>query len=606
MSETRAAQSESAKTGSFHGAEPEPASRAQLTRWLVRVTRPVLAPLAASTLVRLVDQLAGLALFGLAMAGVLTWASQGTGGLLRLVGFLAVLSLAKALCRYLEQLLGHLVAFKALELLRVETFAALWPQAPAVLAGSRSGDLLQRLTKDVDRVEVFFAHTFAPAVTAVLTPLVATLAVGGLVSWPLAGVMALGLALTLVLVPVLGAGPAARDATRTAQLRGSLTHEVTDSVQGVTEVTGYGLQGDRVARSRALADQLCASGRSIGRVEALRLTVSLVVMLATALAVAVLGHSLGVGVPALAAVLVVALRSFAATKAVQDFLTDLDASFASAGRLWLIVHTPPAVNDPVRPEVVPDGQLGVVWQDVTFRYGDGVGNGARAALDAVSCEAAAGQHTCIVGSSGAGKSTLVQMALRYADPQRGEVLLGGVDVCHLELAALRQAVTLVPQRPFFFAGSVAANLRLAKPDASDEELRSVCEHACIDEHVDSLPLGFGTDVGELASRWSGGQRARLALARALLTPARVFIVDEYTANLDGELAAEVSASLRRARPGATLIEITHRVSSSLRADRVLVMEDGRCVQAGVPVELAEAGGLYARMLGREADAVSRA
>lgn len=578
--------------------------RGRLTRWLVQVTRPVLTPLAASTLARLVDQLAGLALFGLAMAAVLSWASSGTGGLGRLVGVMVALSLVKAVCRYLEQFLGHLVAFKALELLRVETFAALWPQAPAVLAGSRSGDLLQRLTKDVDRVEVFFAHTFAPAVTAVLTPLVATLAVGGLVSWPLAGVMALGLGLSLFVVPFLGAGPAARAATRTASLRGRLTHEVTDSVQGVTEVTGYGLQDDRVARGRALADELGASGRVVARVEALRLTISRTVMLATALGVAILGHSLGVGVPALGAVVVVALRSFAATGAVQDFLTDLDASFASAGRLWLLVHTQPAVLDPPEAREIPDGPLPVVWRDVTFRYGDGVGAGDATALDEVSCEAPAGQHTCIVGSSGAGKSTLIQMALRYEDPQGGAVLLGGVDASQVRLAALRRAVALVPQRPFFFAGSVASNLRLARLDASDEEIRSVCEQAHISEHVDGLPLGYGTDVGELASRWSGGQRARLALARALLTPARVFIVDEYTANLDGELAAEVSASLRRARPHATLIEITHRVSSSLGADRVLVMEDGRCVQAGVPGELATADGPYARMLSREADAVS--
>ncbi|SER77655.1 ABC-type multidrug transport system, ATPase and permease component [Propionibacterium cyclohexanicum] len=589
-----------------HGsAEPPSAGRREVARWLVGVARPVLMPMAASTAARLVDQLAGLALFGLAMLGVLSWADAGGGALALLVLALVALSLVKALCRYLEQFLGHLVAFKALELLRVETFAALWPQAPAVLARSRSGDLLQRLTKDVDRVEVFFAHSFAPALTAVLTPLVAALTAGWLVSWPVAGVMAIGLALTVFLVPFLGAGPAARAATRSARTRGRLTHEITDSVQGVAEVTGYGLQDDRVARSRVLADRLGASGRVVTAVEAARAMVSGVVQWGTVVAMAVVGHHEGVGVAILAAVIVVALRCFAATRAVEDFLTDLDASFASAGRLWRVAHTPPAVRDPERPRALAVGPLDVVWQQVSFRYDDGVGDSGHAALDAVSCTAAAGEHTCIVGSSGAGKSTLVQLALRYADPLRGEVLVGGVDVCELALTELRAAISMVNQQPFFFAGSVADNLRLTRPDASDAELAQVCRQAHIDEHIATLAQGYGTDVGELAASWSGGQRARLALARALLTDARVFIVDEYTASLDDELAAELAASLRQARPDATLIEITHRVSSSLGADRVIVLDRGRCVQQGRPGELAASEGLYARMLAREADAVSQ-
>lgn len=578
--------------------------RTEVSRWLVHTTRPVLASLAGSTLARLVDQLAGLALFGFGMAGVLGLAGTGHPSLLALLILLVALSLLKALCRYLEQFLGHCVAFKALEILRVESFSALWPQAPAVLAQSRSGDLLRRLTKDVDRVEVFFAHTFAPAVTAVLTPLVAVIGLGALVCWSVAGVLALGLALTLCL-PFVEARTSSAIARREAALRGDLNQTVTDSVQGVTEITGYGLEDDRVTGDRRIAQGLTANGQALATVLASRRALARAITVATVLAMTAVGHAESVSVAALAAAVVVGLRCFSSTRAVEDFLTGLDASLASAQRLWRIVHTPPAVTSPDHPAPVPPGQLDVRWEEVTFQYPDIGGESpgefpGQAAVDGVNAHAKPGEHSCIVGSSGAGKSTLVELALRYFDPDHGHVLVGGADVRRVSIEELRETIVMVPQLPFFFSGSVASNLRLARPDASDEELELACRQARIDDHLRSLPQGYDTEVGELASRWSGGQRARLALARALLTRARVFVVDEYTAHLDGDLAAEVSASLRAARPEATLIEITHRISNSRRADQVIVLDEGRCVEAGPPGELAAADGLYAKMLSREA------
>ncbi|MFD0867253.1 ABC transporter transmembrane domain-containing protein, partial [Tessaracoccus lubricantis] len=241
------------------------AGRAALSRWLLGVTRPVLAPLAASTVFRLVDLLAGLALFGVGVAAVVRFAGDDAPSLWALASTMIGLSLLKAVSRYLEQFLGHLVAFRALELLRREMFARLWPQAPAVMSRSRSGDLLERATKDVDRLEVFFAHTFAPAVTAVLAPAVAVTVIGATVSWPLAGIAAAGLATTLVAVPMFEARLARRAADYTGTLRGRLTHSVTDSVQGLVEVTGYGLQQQRLADAGTIEAELEQVGARAAR-----------------------------------------------------------------------------------------------------------------------------------------------------------------------------------------------------------------------------------------------------------------------------------------------------------------------------------------------------
>lgn len=601
----------------------ESRDRRLLIRWLAEVTRPVLSPLIGSTLLRWVSQLCDLALFFVGFTGVLALATGQAVNLWVLAWTLVGISLAKALTRYLEQFLGHWVAFKALEVLRTELFARLWPQAPAVLSRSRSGDLLERATKDIDRLEVVFAHVVAPAVTAVLTPLVAVLAVGSLVSWPVAAVMAAGLLVSLVAVPFIGAGTTRLAADRTAATRARLTHSVTDSVQGLPEITGYGLQQARLAQASELSAELVATEHGVATTAAVRRGLALLIGLATSVAVVVVGLHTGLGIALLAGALAVTLRCLNATKSVEDFLVSMDASFASAARLWELTHEPPVVRDPVTPRRLPAESatrfpphagasaermgLGLEWRDVTYSYTaedeSAQGGASRAvqkpAVHGVTAEARPGRHTALVGTSGSGKSTLAQLAMRFDDPQEGAVLLDGVDVRELSLANLRSRITHVSQRPFLFNRSVAENLRLADPDASDDALAEACRIALIDSHIASLPQGYDTPVGELAERWSGGQRARLALARALLRPAQVFILDEYNAHLDPELAVEVATSLRRARPEATLVEITHRVSGSLAADHVIVLDRGTVVQAGSPSDLAETDGPYARLLARD-------
>ena len=485
---------------------PAPApSRRELIAWMLRVTRPVLAPLLGSTLARIADLLTGVGIFALgawavvvtgrhlagAAAGPTAPSAPAAPSVGMIVAIMAGLSLLKAALRYAEQFLGHFVAFKALELLRAEIFRALIPRAPRVMATARSGDLMTRATKDVDRIEVFFAHTFAPMVSAVVVPATVLALIGARVSWAVAGAALPFLLAVLLVAPAAGRRAALASSRAAAAARARLTEHVTDSVQGMSEVVGYGRAAERLAATAG-------------------------------------GHE-------------------------------------------------------------------VVWDDVVYSYP----NASAPALRGVSLRAPAGRWTCLVGVSGSGKTTLAQLALRFDDPQSGRVLVGGRDVRGLTGDSLRREVVLVSQRAHLFRASIADNVRLAAPGATDAEVEAACRAAGVHKDIVAMDRGYDTPVGERGLSLSGGQRQRLALARALLTRPGVLVLDEFTSHLDPGLDASVRDAVRRWAEGVTVVEITHSLRWVGRADRVVVLDAGLVVADGDPAELLAVDGPLRRLAMRE-------
>lgn len=559
----------------------------QLRRWLISVARPVLKPLGASIVFRHVDQLAGLALLAISAGAVTKVAGNALGApasetawLPNTAAMLAVVlvtvSLVKGLARYLEHFFGHLVAFKALELLRVRLYQALVPQTPALMQRSTSGDLLVRATKDIDRIEVFFAHTFPPAVTAVTVPVIGVLTIGGIASWPVALVAAAGLVASLANA-WLGSGANLAVSHRVAGLRGQISQHVTDSVQGMAEVTGYGHVTRRLDELAGLDAQVAAAQRSRSRFQAARNGLQVIAMGATTLVATIVAVGQGLGLVPTAVTIALIWRLFDSTAAVKDFMSSLDVSMAAAERVHRIVAAAPLITDPESSAQLPAGPLAVAWNQVSYSY-PSEGIAREPAVKDVTIDVPAGTHCCLIGHSGCGKSTLLQLALRFDDPQSGRVLVGGVDVRRLELAQLRSRVALVSQSPFLFHGSIADNLRVASPEATDDQLHEVLRIAQLDEEVEAMPGGLDAPIGEQGQRLSGGQQQRLALARALLTPADVFLLDEFTSHLNRDLADRVREGLRAARPRVTIIESTHLLDA-VRADQVVRLDAGRLVSA---------------------------
>lgn len=582
--------------------KPTPSSRLAnpgVMRWLLGITRPVLSPLVWSTVCRILDQLLDACLLAVGGWAAVTAALRAAHGesfsgarIASIIAVMVGLSLVKGFIHYGEQFFGHYVAFKALELLRRQVFLDLVPRSPAALADTGSGDLLARITTDIDRIEVFFAHTIAPAISAVVVPVLVLLGIGTVVSWPMAGVAALVMVLAMAFMLLLGARVGEHSAAEDLGARGAVAQEVHDSVHGITEVVGYGAEAGRMERlSHA---EHCARGpqSALGRLLALRrATGQLGLLLAVSLPLLAAWPAARDGeiAPALLfAAAVVLWRSWEVVRGVEDFSTALNHSLQAAQRVYDLAHRKPAVED--GPEhSVPATAPAVAWQGVSFGYPDPEhANEHRedtpAVLHQVTAYAEAGRWTALVGATGSGKSTLVRLLIRAWDPDRGTIEMNGKDIRGLTVATMRDTFAVASQHAHLFAGSVAENLRLVAPDAPDDALWHALTVAAVENEVRSLG-GLSAEVGEGGARLSGGQRQRVALARTILENRPALILDEFTAHLDPALAAEVRRRLRAEFPTATIIEVTHTLDHLEElADQVVVLDRGEVVGRGTPTE----------------------
>lgn len=579
-------------------------TRRQLSLRLLSITRRVLPPLAASIAARIVFLMIGIALFALggwAVAGLASGKSAWSIALI--IGCAIGLSLLKGLARYLEQFAGHFVAFHSLAMLRNYFYDQLEPQAPAGTDRLDSGDIMNRVTKDIDRVEVFFAHTLAPVTTAIIVPILSVVWMGSAVSWTLAAVLAPFLLIVGAVIPFLGSGSTARAARELREARGAIAAHVTDSVQGVREVLAFGAQERREAEMSAIEKRISSGQGTQGRWIALRRGLN---QAAVALGIVTVAMVAGSNVlvdtltlPQAGLALGIAMGSFGPVLAVEEFAADLDQAFASAARVFAITDRAPAVADPAAPKPLTPGDI--EFTDVTFAYptDEDATAPAPTVLDGVSIRIPAGKRTAIVGASGSGKSTLASLLTRTWDPASGTVTIGGTNVADASLRDLRATVASAPQRPYLFNDTLRANLLLAAPDASEADLERALEAVDLTDWLATEKDGLDTVVGDMGERLSGGQRQRLALARALLRDAPIYVFDEATSQVDPATEAHVREGIARVAKGRTIVEIAHRISAVRDADQIIVMDAGRVVEIGTYAELHARGGALAALEARE-------
>ncbi|MCF2706949.1 ABC transporter ATP-binding protein [Arcanobacterium haemolyticum] len=565
----------------------------ELVRWLTGMTKPVHKPLLVSTCFRLLNLTLDVLLFGLAAGGVSAIIVEGAPAL-PIFAWLVVIALVKASAYYLEQLTGHYVAFKALELLRTAVFSKLWPKAPAIVTHSHSGDVLASLTRDVDRIEVVYAHTFAPVVSAYVVPPAILIVTGATVGWDVVALPALCMAIALFVVPFVGFRRAVETTRATLGIRRDLAHHLTDSVFGTEEVVGYGRQSDRLEETDELSRRVAHEARTPKAFAAFRRCANLFLMLATVISASAASIAHGHTIVVTAALAAGALRLFEGPRGVEDATGYLDHSLAAARRLWDMSHAPEAVED--GPDVfAPTSAPAVTFNNISYAYRDENGELAGFALDKVDVHVPAGSRTVFVGPSGSGKSTTVQMLLRYDDPQSGDVLLDGEPVTQYTLDSLRRNVVAVSQKNQLLNATIWENVTLGVPEASEADVWRVLRDVHLDEEIAAMPEGLRTHTGQAGSALSGGQAQRLCLARALLMKPAVLVLDEFTANLNVDLEREIREDIAAALPGATVIEVTHRVESATDADQIVMLDRGKVVACGSPQELADGlAGLFHR------------
>ncbi|MFF3084954.1 thiol reductant ABC exporter subunit CydD [Streptomyces nojiriensis] len=506
--------------------------------------------------------------------------------------------LGRAVFRYAERLVSHDAVLRMLADLRVSVYRRLERIAPAGLREHRRGDLLARLVADTDTLQDYWLRWLLPVGTAVL---VGTGSVA-FTAWllPEAGaVLAVGLLAAGVAVPLVSGACARRAERKLAPARGELATRVADLLTGTAELTVAGALEDRKGRTResdALLTRIAARGSAAaglgGGLSALVCGLTVVAAAAVAANAVHDGRLSGV---AMAVAVLTPLAAFEAVNGLPLAVQYRQRVRRSAERVYEVIDAPAPVAEPEQPAAAPASPFPLRLTGLTARHP----GQERAALRDVDLTLEAGRRIAVVGPSGSGKTTLAQVLLRFLDPAEGAYSLGGSDARTLDGDDVRALVGLCAQDAHIFDSSVRENLRLARTGASEEQLRQALAEARLLEWADGLPDGLDTLVGEHGERISGGQRQRLALARALLADFPVLVLDEPAEHLDLATADALTADLLAATEGRTTVLITHRLAGLEAVDEVLVLDRGEVVQRGPYTELAAAEGPLRRLLERE-------
>ncbi len=528
-----------------------------------------------------------LALLG--WIGARIFEGDGFSDLVPLIIAAAASIAARSVLLYIKEEIANGTALAVQFSLRQRLFDQVARLGPSHFDRRRTGDVAVGVIEGVEQLETFFGQYLPQLIVAALAPIGIFIFMGWL-DLPVAAIY-FGFALLTLTVPALLKQKNAEASLRRRDAYGSFAADFLDSVQGLATLKAFGQSGRR-------GDALAVRAQ-----EVFRSTMGVLFQNAVAQGLTILAITVGAAV----ALYVGALRVENGSMELAELLVVLMLGvevFRPLRELSQLFHqgllgvaASESVLDIERAEpLTPDAEVSSVesleprieFEHVSFRYP----SGRRAALDDVSFTVEPGKRIGVVGRSGSGKSTLLWLLQRLYAPQSGTIRLGGRDLNELRFADIRAQMAVVLQDTYLFHGSVLANLRFARPDATDEQIRAAAEAANAHEFISALPEGYATVIGERGHRLSGGERQRIAIARALLRDAPMLILDEALSSVDAENEATIQSALDRLMQGRTTLIMAHRLSSVRDCDEILVLDDGRLVERGDHETLLAAGGVY--------------
>ena len=513
-----------------------------------------------------------------------------------LAGMIALILVRSGL-QYLQEVISHHTASVVKVALRERLYQHCLALGPGYFDQSRTGDVLMSLAEGVERLEAFFGRYLPQMIVAALAP-VLIFAFMAIIDFR-TGLVFLAFALLTLVLPNIFHRWTRTSSMARRDAYGALGADFLDAVQGLPTLKAF---GQSKARGLLLADRARALFRTtMGVLAANSATSALTILgIVSGAAVALAWGAVRVSdgeleLRSLLIVLMLGVEIFRPLRELVQLYHDGMIAMSSAEGIFDIMDAPVDVADaatsPSPLQLAPE----VTFEGVNYAYS----GGRRPALHDLSFILNAGETLGLVGPSGAGKSTIVWSILRFFDPQSGRVLLGGTDIRDIPLSQLRDQVAVVTQDTYLFHGTVAENLRFGKPNATQEQLEAAAKTANAHDFISHLPQGYDTIVGERAVRLSGGQKQRIAIARAVLKDAPILILDEALSNVDAENEAAIQVALDHLMEGRTTLIIAHRLSSVVKADRIIVLEDGRLVESGNHGELVAVGGVYVELMAQQ-------
>ena len=503
---------------------------------------------------------------------------------------LAIFSVLRAALRYAEQACNHFIAFKLLALIRDKVFQALRKLCPAKLESKDKGDLISVITSDIELLEVFYAHTISPVLIWFFFTLIMTAFIASYHIW--LGGLALIAYLTIgVIIPLIISKISGDDGMKFRSKSGALSGFVLDSLRGLSETIQYGQGQKRLAEMNKKTDELSADEERMkkiaGRNIAVTNTVILIFDFMMLFLSAYLYQTNAIGFDGILICTLALFSSFGPAIALANLGSTLQNTFASGSRVLDILEEEPLVE-----EIKDEKEVsfnGAKAENVTFAYKDEI------ILDNLSADIPKNSVVGIVGRSGSGKSTLLKLFMRFWKVENGSVKLSDTDIEHINTANLRNMESFVTQETHLFHDSIKNNIRIAKLNATDEEIIEAAKAAHSHGFIKRLPNGYDTVIGEDGGSLSQGQKQLLCITRVMLCHPPMLILDEATSSIDTRTEIKIQNAFNKLMEGRTSFIVAHRLSTIQSADVILVMKDGHIIEQGNHEELLAKNGFYKKL-----------
>lgn len=472
--------------------------------------------------------------------------------------------------RYLEQYSNHFIAFKLLAALRDKIFKALRALAPAKLEGREKGGIISMITSDIETLEVFYAHTISPICIALIVETLVLLYVGFISSFYLSLAALVSYIIIGIILPIISSKLLSDTGVRYRKSFASFNSYYLDSIKGVNDIVLNNAMKVRNKEVNSKSDELLAETKKLKHKSGITEAISYAFVSLSLIGVLILGLYLSdkniITIPKMIMGLVAIFGSYGPVIALSALPQNLTQTFASGDRVLDLLEEKPVVRE------IRDGKnfsfLDLKVNNLSFKYDEA------SVLNNVNLEVKRGQIVALVGPSGCGKSTLLKLLLRFYETNSGDILYNNISINDINTSSLLDNVTLVSQQTYLFDDTIKENIKIAKYDATDEEIIEAAKKASIHEFIESLPDKYDTKVGQLGDNLSAGEKQRIGIARAFLSNAPLILLDEPTSNVDSINEGIILKSLKEQKENKSIILVSHRESTTAIADRIYRIKDG--------------------------------